>query len=70
MKCGIFVDTLTGMARPKKPPGEAKSKFIRLRVTDEERETLAKAAKVKNLETSTWARSELLSLAKKLLGKR
>jgi len=63
------VDTLIYMARPKKAPGEAKSKFIRLRVTDQERETLTRAAKTKNLETSTWARSELLSLAKRLLSK-
>jgi hypothetical protein len=55
------------MARPKKPEGEAKKNFLRIRLTDEEREQLDRAAREKNLETSTWARAELLGLARRIL---
>jgi hypothetical protein len=55
------------MARPKKPEGQAKKNLLRIRLTDEERATLDRAAREKNLETSTWARAELLTLARKLL---
>jgi len=55
------------MARPKKPEGQAKKNLLRIRVTDEERATLDRAAREKNLEMSTWARAELLTLARKLL---
>ena len=56
--------------RPKKPSGETKENVLRVRLTTEERKTLDNAAKAKSLETSTWARSELMLLAKTLLGKK
>lgn len=68
----FFVDTVSGMGkgRPKKPEGEARAGFLRIRVTAEERRALDDAAKSKSLETSTWARSELLTLAKKMASKK
>jgi hypothetical protein len=57
-----------GMAgRPKKDPGEVRSNVLRVRLTEEERAELNAAAAAKGLETSSWARSELLALARKLL---
>ena len=53
--------------RPKKPDGEAKTFELRIRVTEQQRRILDEAAKTRELDTSTWARSELLALAKKLL---
>jgi hypothetical protein len=53
------------MARPKKPVGEARGKFLRIRLTDDERRTLDEGAKANDLETSTWARVALLALARK-----
>jgi hypothetical protein len=50
--------------RKKKREGESKSYMLRIRMTEEERKLLEKAAKSKSLETSTWARSELVTLAK------
>ena len=57
------------MARPKKKESEAKSYILQIRMTDAERDTLAYAAKAKNLETSTWARMELLALAKRIIAR-
>ena len=54
--------------RPRKPVGEAKTFELRIRVTEQQRRMLDEAAKSKELDTSTWARAELLALAKKLLG--
>jgi uncharacterized protein (DUF1778 family) len=53
--------------RPKKPDDEARDNVLRIRLTTEERKTLDEAAKARGLESSTWARMELLTLAKKLL---
>jgi hypothetical protein len=61
---------MCGMARPKKPAGESRKNFLRIRMTEEERAQLDRAARERSLETSTWARSELIALAKKILGKR
>ena len=44
--------------------------MLRIRMTDEERALLEEAAKLKSLETSTWARSELVALARKVLGRK
>jgi hypothetical protein len=62
--------TLGHMARPKKPPGEGRENVLRIRLTDEERQALDEAAKSKSLETSTWARMELMALAAKVLRKK
>jgi uncharacterized protein (DUF1778 family) len=53
--------------RHKKPESETKTYMLRIRMTEEDRQLLDEAAKSKSLETSTWARSELVALAKKLL---
>jgi hypothetical protein len=39
-------------------------------MTDAERALLEEAARSRSLETSTWARSELVALARRLLAKR
>jgi len=57
------------MARPKKKESEAKENVLRIRLTDDERDTIDRAAAAKSLETSTWARSELMTLAKRLLAR-
>lgn len=56
--------------RHKKPKSDAKSYMLRIRMTEEDRALLEEAAKAKSLETSTWARSELVALARKLLGRK
>ena len=56
--------------RHKKPESEAKTYMLRIRMTEADRALLEEAAKSRALETSTWARSELVALAKKLLGKK
>jgi len=56
--------------RHKKPATETKSYMLRIRMTEADRALLEEAAKAKSLETSTWARSELLALAKKVLGRK
>ncbi len=53
--------------RKKKPVGEARENVLRIRLTEEERALLDRAAETRTLETSTWARSELIALAKKTL---
>jgi hypothetical protein len=53
--------------RPKKPDDGARGNVLRIRLTTEERKALDEAAKSRGLESSTWARMELLALAKKLL---
>jgi uncharacterized protein (DUF1778 family) len=57
------------MARPKKKASETKTGILQIRLTESERQTIGQAAKVKNLETSTWARMELLALAKRILAR-
>jgi hypothetical protein len=54
--------------RPRKPENATRENFLRIRLTEAERAVLDEAAKKKELETSTWARSELLQLARRLLG--
>ncbi len=57
-----------GMAgRPKKPKADAKTYMLRIRMTEEERKVLEEAARVLSLDTSSWARSELLSLARRVI---
>ncbi len=53
--------------RHKKPVGEAKTYMLRIRMTEAERALLEEAAKARSLETSTWARSELVALARQAL---
>jgi hypothetical protein len=56
--------------RPRKPEGETRENVLRIRLTDEERALLDEAAAGKSLETSTWARSELVTLALELIQRR
>jgi hypothetical protein len=58
------------MAGKPKNPDLVKTYMLRVRMTEAERELVEAAAKRKSLETSTWARSELVSLARKVLGKK
>ena len=51
------------MGRPKKPEGEVRENFLRIRLTDAERAALDRTAQAHGEETSTWARAVLLALA-------
>jgi uncharacterized protein (DUF1778 family) len=53
--------------RPKKPESEVKDYMLRVRLSRDERELLEEAAKVKSLQLSSWVRSEMLALARKVL---
>jgi hypothetical protein len=55
------------MAGKPKNPEQIKSYMLRVRMTESERALLEAAAKARSLETSTWARSELVELARKRL---
>jgi hypothetical protein len=59
-----------GMAGKPKDPDQVKGYTLRIRMTEAERDLLEEAAKAKSLETSTWARSELVALARRLLAKK
>lgn len=52
--------------RPKGPTGNARDNVLRIRLTDEERQLLDEAAAAVTLDTSTWARSELIALAARI----
>jgi uncharacterized protein (DUF1778 family) len=55
------------MPRPKKPAGEVKEYMLRVRMTQQERDLLEEAAKVKSLQLSSWVRSEMVALARQVL---
>jgi hypothetical protein len=55
------------MAGKPKDPNLLKSYTLRVRMTEAERDVLHRAAKVRDLETSTWARVELLRVARQIL---
>jgi hypothetical protein len=46
-----------------------KEYMLRIRMTEADRELLEEAARHKSLKLSSWARSELVALARSLLGK-
>jgi len=56
--------------RHKKPEDETKTNTLRIRMTEGQRKIIDDAAKSRGLETSTWARMELLALARKIQGKK
>jgi hypothetical protein len=56
--------------RHKKLEGESKTYMLRIRMAQADRAIIEEAARLKSLETSTWARSELVSLARRILGKK
>jgi uncharacterized protein (DUF1778 family) len=41
--------------------------MLRIRMTEEERTLLDEAARVRSLQLSSWARSELVALAREIL---
>jgi hypothetical protein len=51
------------MARPKKQPGEGRTSILQVRLTAAEKAALEAAAQVRGLDTSAWARSQLLAAA-------
>jgi uncharacterized protein (DUF1778 family) len=53
--------------RPKKSEAETLSYMLRVRMSPEDRDLLAQAAKLKSLELSTFVRSEMVALARKML---
>ena len=56
--------------RKRKPTHEAKTNVLRICLAPSERELLNRAAAERSLETSTWARAELMMLAKKILSEK
>jgi hypothetical protein len=58
------------MAGKPKDPERRKSYMLRVRMTEQERALIEDAARADSLETSTWARSELVRLARRKLGKK
>jgi hypothetical protein len=61
---GYFCSYASDMARPPIPPESRKTNVLRIRLTDEERDLLDRAAKGR---TSTWARKALIKLARRSL---
>ena len=53
--------------RAKKSEAETLSYMLRVRMSPEDRDLLAQAAKLKSLELSTFVRSEMVALARKML---
>ena len=43
--------------------------MLRIRMTQEDRALLEQAAKIKSLQLSSWARAELVELARKIIKK-
>lgn len=58
------------MGRPPKPKSEVKNAELRIRMTRADRKLLDRAASATDAETSTWARSALLELARQLVPKK
>ena len=54
------------MVRSRKPAVEKKSRYIQIRVTDEQRRTLIEAATDAGLELSSWIRSVALKEARRV----
>jgi uncharacterized protein (DUF1778 family) len=57
------------MGRHKKPEPDILSYMLRIRMSEEDRKLLDQAAKFKSLQLSSWARSELVALARAILEK-
>ena len=55
------------MAGKPKKRENVKTYMLRVRMTDADRALLEEAARTKALETSTWARTELVALARKII---
>jgi uncharacterized protein (DUF1778 family) len=55
------------MAGKPKKPEEVKTYMLRVRMTEEEHRLLEEAAKIKSLGLSSWVRTEMLAMARKIL---
>jgi uncharacterized protein (DUF1778 family) len=55
--------------RPKKPEADTLSYMLRIRMSPEDRQIMEQASKIERLQLSTWARSELVALARKIIAK-
>lgn len=53
--------------RPKKSDHEKRTNVLRMCLTESERAQLDDVAKLKGMDTSSWARLELVAIARKLL---
>lgn len=53
------------LGRPKKPKAKQKTNILRIRLTEADRKLLDDAAAEDRLDTSTWARTILMSVATK-----
>lgn len=51
--------------KAKKTTTDNRENILRIRLTEAERKVLDAAAEARTLDTSTWARAELLQLAKR-----
>ncbi len=58
------------MAGKPKDPSERKSFTLRVRMTEADRALIEAAARVKSLEASSWVRSEIVALARKVIGRK
>ncbi len=58
------------MAGKPKDPEEVKTFMLRVRMTTAEHALLEQAAKTLSLGVSSWTRSEMVKLARKILGKK
>ena len=61
--CGYTGDMMAG--RPKKADSDRRENILRIRLTESERAHLDETARIKSLDTSTWARMQLLRLVDK-----
>ena len=55
-----------GVLLRRESPGETRENVLRIRLTEAEREALDEAASSRALDTSSWARSQLLAIARKV----
>ena len=70
MTAEIAVATIGRMAGKPKNPEDVKKFTLRVRMTPAEHALLERAAKTLSLGVSPWVRSEMVRLARKILGKK
>jgi uncharacterized protein (DUF1778 family) len=56
--------------RPPKLKSDRRTNQLHILLTEDERQTLDKAARLNAMDLSAWARSELLALAKKAISRK
>ena len=64
----IPVATIVRMAGKPKKPEDVKTFMLRVRMTEDEHALLEQAAKTLSLGVSPWVRSEMVKLARRVLG--